>query len=154
MKMTAMTSMTTREDALAARRWFLIDAGDQVLGRVATKAANMLRGKEKPEFTPHVDCGDFVVVVNAAKVRLTGRKLQQKMYYRHSGYPGGIRSVTAGQMRDSYPERLIRLAIEGMLPKNRLGKQLATKLKVYPGADHPHSAQQPTPVKLAGGKDA
>jgi len=152
--MTTTTSMLAREEALAARRWFLIDAGEQVLGRVASEVAKLLRGKGNPGFTPHVDCGDFVLVVNAARVRLTGRKLEQKMYYRHSGYPGGIRSVTAEEMRARHPERLVRLAVEGMLPKNRLGKQLAGKLKVYAGADHPHAAQKPVPVTLPGGNDA
>jgi large subunit ribosomal protein L13 len=144
--------MAAREEALEARRWVLIDAGNQVLGRVASEAAKMLRGKGKPGFTPHVDCGDFVIVVNAGKVRLTGRKLQQKMYHRHSGYPGGIRSVTAGEMLARHPERIIRLAVEGMLPKNRLGRQLAGKLKIYAGAEHPHAAQQPVP--WSGGNDA
>jgi large subunit ribosomal protein L13 len=154
MRMTTITSMLAREEALAARRWFLIDAGEQVLGRVASEAAKLLRGKGNPGFTPHVDCGDFVLVVNAARVRLTGRKLEQKMYYRHSGYPGGIRSVTAAEMRGRHPERLVRLAVEGMLPKNRLGRRLAGKLKIYAGADHPHVAQQPVPVTLPGGNDA
>jgi len=152
--MTTITSMLAREEALAARRWFLIDAGEQVLGRVATEAARLLRGKGKPSFTPHVDCGDFVVVVNAAKVRLTGRKLQQKMYYRHSGFPGGIRGMTAEEMRARHPERLVRLAVEGMLPKNRLGRRLAGKLKVYADAEHPHAAQQPVSVPVSGGHDA
>jgi large subunit ribosomal protein L13 len=154
MRMTTTTSMLAREEALEARRWFLIDAGEQALGRVASEAANLLRGKGNPAFTPHVDCGDFVLVVNAARVRLTGRKLEQKMYYRHSGYPGGIRSVTAEEMRARHPERLVRLAVEGMLPKNRLGRQLAGKLKIYAGADHPHAAQKPVPVTLSGGNDA
>ena len=140
------TSMLTREEALAARRWFVIDARDQVLGRVATEAARLLRGKTKPSFTPHVDCGDFVVIVNADHVKLTGNKEKTKVYYRHSGYPGGIRAQTAERLRSAHPERLLRLAITGMLPKNRLGRRLATKLKVYAGAEHPHAAQQPATI--------
>lgn len=149
-----MTSMLPRGEALAARRWFLIDAGEQALGRVASEAAKLLRGKGKPTFTPHVDCGDFVVVINAANVRLSGKKLQQKKYYRHSGYPGGIYSRTAAEMRAQHPERLVRLAVEGMLPKNRLGRHLAGKLKVYAGTDHPHEAQKPVPVLMSGGSNA
>jgi len=141
------TSMLTREDALAARRWFLIDARDQVLGRIASEAARLLRGKTKASFTPHVDCGDFVIIVNAEHVRLTGSKDQTKVYYRHSGYPGGIRQLTAGRMRAAHPERLLRLAVTGMLPKNRLGRRLATKLKIYAGAEHPHAAQQPVAIE-------
>jgi large subunit ribosomal protein L13 len=140
------TAMLTREDALAGRRWYVIDARDQVLGRVASEAAKLLRGKGKPSFTPHVDCGDFVVVVNAEHVRLTGPKERTKVYYRHSGYPGGIRAQTAGKLRSAHPERLLRLAVTGMLPKNRLGRRLASKLKIYTGPEHPHSAQQPVPV--------
>ena len=140
------TSMLTREEALAARRWFVIDARDQVLGRVATEAARLLRSKTKPSFTPHVDCGDFVVIVNADHVKLTGNKEKTKVYYRHSGYPGGIREQTAERLRRAHPDRLLRLAITGMLPKNRLGRRLATKLKVYAGAEHPHTAQQPVTI--------
>lgn len=146
------TKMLTREAGLERRQWYVIDAGGQVLGRVATRAANLLRGKGRPDFTPHVDCGDFVVVVNAAQVRLTGAKEADKRYYRHSGYPGGISSMPASDMRQRHPERLVRMAIEGMLPKNRLGRQLASKLKVYQGDDHPHQAQQPQVVDLEGGK--
>jgi len=143
------TPMLTREEALAARRWFLIDARAQVLGRLATEAAKLLRGKGKPGFTPHVDCGDFVVIINAEQVRLTGDKEHAKLYYRHSGYPGGLRSVSAEKLRAKRPERLVRQAVIGMLPKNRLGRQLATKLKVYAGGEHPHDAQQPAPVSLS-----
>ncbi len=146
------TKMLTREAALEQRQWYVIDAGEQVLGRVATRAAGLLRGKGKASFTPHVDCGDFVVVVNAKKVRLTGAKENDKQYYRHSEYPGGISSLTASELREAHPERLIRFAVEGMLPKNRLGRQLASKLKVYEGSDHPHTAQQPANVDLANGK--
>ena len=140
------TSMLTREAALQARRWFVIDARDRVLGRVASQAAVLLRGKTKPGFTPHVDCGDFVVIVNAAHVKLTGAKEHGKVYYRHSGYPGGIRAQTAAKVRATHPERLLRLAVTGMLPKNRLGRRLATKLKIYVGPEHPHAAQQPVAV--------
>jgi large subunit ribosomal protein L13 len=139
--------MLTREQGLADRRWFLVDAKDQVLGRLATRVAGLLRGKGKASFTPHVDCGDFVIVINAEHVRLTGAKEQKKLYHRHSGYPGGIRSRSAGELRRKFPERLIHDAICGMLPKNRLGRRLAAKLKVYAGADHPHVAQQPMPVQ-------
>lgn len=142
------TAMLTREEALAARRWYVIDARDQILGRVASEAAKLLRGKGKPAFTPHVDCGDFVVIVNAEQVKLTGPKEETKVYYRHSGFPGGIRSQTAARVRAAHPERLLRLAITGMLPKNRLGRQLATKLKIYAGAEHPHAAQQPAAIDL------
>lgn len=142
--------MLSREEALSNRRWFLIDAGSQVLGRVATEAAKLLRGKGKPSFTPHVDCGDFVVIINAERIRLTGRKEEAKLYYRHSGYPGGIRSQSAAEVRALHPDRLIRNAVAGMLPKNRLGRQLASKLKVYTGAEHPHAAQQPEIIDLAG----
>lgn len=148
------TAMLTREDALAGRRWYVIDAREQVLGRVASEAAKLLRGKGKPCFTPHVDCGDFVIIVNAEQVRLTGPKETTKMYYRHSGFPGGIRLQTAGKMRAMHPERLLRLAITGMLPKNRLGRQLASKLKIYVGPDHPHAAQQPTRHVAPAGRHA
>jgi large subunit ribosomal protein L13 len=147
------TAMLTRGDALATRRWFVIDADEQVLGRVASEAAKLLRGKVKPSFTPHVDCGDFVIIVNASRVRLTGKKGERKVYYRHSGYPGGVRARTADERRRLHPDRLMRDAVEGMLPKNRLGRQLATKLKVYAGAEHPHGAQQPQPISL-GANDA
>lgn len=141
------TSMLTREEALAGRRWFLIDARDQVLGRIASEAARLLRGKNKASFTPHVDCGDFVIIINAEQVKLTGSKDQTKVYYRHSGYPGGIRQQTAGRLRAAHPERLLRLAVTGMLPKNRLGRRLVTKLKIYAGAEHPHAAQQPVAIE-------
>ena len=134
--------MVSREDALAQRRWVIVDAGDRALGRVATQVADLLRGKGKPTFSPHIDCGDFVVVINASKVRLTGRKLTDKIYYRHSEYPGGLRATTAGKMLADKPERLVRTAVQGMLPKNRLSRRLITKLKVYTGAEHPHAAQQ------------
>lgn len=141
--MKTTTHMPSREDALAGRRWYLIDAEGKVLGRLATRIASILRGKHKPTFTPHQDVGDFVVVVNAAAVRLTGQKLEDKLYRRHSGYPGGVRSTTAERQLQEHPDRVLRQAVEGMLPKNRLGRQLATKLKIYTGQEHPHAAQQP-----------
>ena len=125
-----------------------MDAEGRIVGRIATQIANILRGKHKPTFTPHVDGGDFVVVVNAAKVRLSGRKLEDKIYYRHSGYPGGVRQTTAGRVLRQRPERVLRSAVVGMLPKNRLGRRLATKLKIYRGANHPHAAQQPERLAL------
>ncbi|MBY0277095.1 50S ribosomal protein L13 [Candidatus Binatia bacterium] len=138
--------MVSREDALAQRRWVVVDASDRALGRVATQVADLLRGKGKPTFSPHIDCGDFVVVTNASKVRLTGRKMTDKIYYRHSEYPGGLRATTAGKMLADKPERLVRTAVQGMLPKNRLSRRLITKLKVYAGAEHPHAAQQAVAV--------
>jgi large subunit ribosomal protein L13 len=140
------TYMARREEALAARRWYLVDAQGKVLGRVATQIADILRGKKNPTFTPHVDTGDFVIVVNAAGLRLTGEKLKNKVYRRHSGYPGGVRTRSAARELAEQPERMLRQAVEGMLPKNRLGRQLATKLKIYAGQDHPHAAQQPVAV--------
>lgn len=137
------TVMTSKESALEGREWFVIDADNAVLGRLATKAANVLRGKHKPTFVPHEDTGDFVIVVNAAKVRLTGNKVDDKMYRRHTGYPGGVRERTARELLNEAPERIIEQAICGMLPKNRLGRRLARKLKVYAGATHPHEAQTP-----------
>jgi large subunit ribosomal protein L13 len=125
------------------RDWFLVDADNQVLGRVATQIANVLRGKNKPTYTPSVDTGDFVVVVNAAKIALTGNKLADKTYYSHSGYPGGIKGITAGKLLEKKSEDLIRKAVKGMLPKNKLASLMLKKLKIYAGAAHPHEAQQP-----------
>jgi large subunit ribosomal protein L13 len=130
------------------RAWHLIDAEGQVLGRLAVQVAGLLRGKNKPIFTPHVDTGDHVVVVNAEKVVLTGDKLRQKMYRHHSGYPGGLKETSAETLLREKPERVVTLAIKGMLPKNKLGKHIATKLRVYRGADHPHVAQAPKPFAL------
>lgn len=127
------------------RSWFVVDASAYELGRLATRVALVLRGKHKPTFTPHVDTGDFVIVINAAKVRLTGRKEEQKAYHHYSGYPGGMKSTCARDVRSQDPERMIRQAVRGMLPKNRLSRRLITKLKVYAGTSHPHEAQQPTP---------
>ena len=135
------TYMPTWEEAKASRSWVLVDANEQVLGRLATDIANKLRGKNRPDFTPHVDNGNFVVVINAEKVRLTGNKLDGKMYYKHSGYMGGISSMTARERLAKQPTEIIKDAVWGMLPKNRLSRQLMTKLKVYSGNDHPHKSQ-------------
>jgi large subunit ribosomal protein L13 len=130
------------------RDWFVIDAKDKVLGRVATLAASILSGKTKPVYTPFLDTGDHVVVINAGKVALTGRKTEQKMYRRHTGYMGGLREVSAEKMLQTHPERLLEEAIKGMLPKTKLGKAMATKLKVYAGDQHPHQAQKPKPITV------
>jgi large subunit ribosomal protein L13 len=130
------------------RNWVLIDADGKTLGRLATQIANTLRGKRKPTYTPHVDVGDFVVVVNAEKIAVTGDKLHKKMYYRHSGYPGGLKKRTLNDMLERRPEEVIRLAVKGMLPRNRLARKQLTKLKVYAGPDHPHAAQQPVPLDI------
>jgi len=125
------------------RKWYVVDATDVPLGRLSTIVASVLRGKNKPTFTPHVDTGDFVIVINADKVKLTGKKATDKIYYRHSMYPGGLKSVTAGELRDKNSRRLIETSVKGMLPKNTLGRQQFTKLNVYGGAEHPHAAQKP-----------
>jgi large subunit ribosomal protein L13 len=143
LKLTEQTISVSHENALRGRRWVLIDADGRSLGRIASRAASVLRGKHRPDFTPHQDAGDFVVIVNAEKVKLTGSKAVDKVYHRHTGWPGGIRSTTAGKLLETKPERLIETAVRGMLPKNRLGRRLFTKLKVYRGAEHPHAAQQP-----------
>ncbi len=134
------------------REWHVIDASDVVLGRLATHAATLLRGKHKPTFAPHVDAGDFVIVINAGKVALTGNKRENKVAYRHSGYPGGLKSRTFAQSQVLKPEEGVRRAVRGMLPKNRLGRQMLTKLKVYAGPNHPHSAQMPEPLELAAAR--
>jgi len=126
----------------------LIDAEGRALGRIASRAASVLRGKHRPDYTPHQDAGDFVVIINASKLKLTGGKAEDKIYHRHTGYPGGIRTTTAGKLLESRPERLIEMAVHGMLPKNRLGRRLFTKLKIYRGAEHPHAAQQPAAMEL------
>jgi large subunit ribosomal protein L13 len=128
------------------RRWYVIDAEGETLGRLATRVADTLRGKGKPEYTPHVDTGDFVVVVNAEKVAVTGKKLEQKLYYRHSGYPGGLRSRTLAVELERRPTEVLRKAVKGMLPRNRLGRAQIRKLKIYAGPEHPHEAQQPQPL--------
>ncbi len=131
------------------RQWHVIDASDVVLGRLASQAATLLRGKHKPIFAPHVDTGDFVIIMNAAKVVLTGNKLAGKRAYRHSGYPGGLRSVGYGDLMATRPERAVTKAVKGMLPKNSLGRQMLRKLKVYAGPEHPHQAQRPVPFEIA-----
>lgn len=130
------------------RKWYIVDAKGKTLGRLASEVAKILRGKHKPQYTPHIDTGDFVIVINAAQVELTGKKLTDKVYYRHSGYPGGLKQVTAGELREKRPERLIEFAVKGMLPKGSLGRKQFKKLKVYAGSKHPHEAQQPTALDL------
>ncbi|OYD06505.1 50S ribosomal protein L13 [Paludifilum halophilum] len=125
------------------RKWYVVDAAGQPLGRLATQVATLLRGKHKPQYTPHVDTGDFVVVINASKVDLTGKKESKKNYYRHTGWPGGLKTITAGELREKRPEWMIEWAVKGMLPKNILGRKQLKKLKVYAGSEHPHQAQQP-----------
>jgi large subunit ribosomal protein L13 len=140
---TYVANTTDRE-----RNWLLVDANGQTLGRLATQIADALRGKRKPEYTPHVDTGDFVVVINAEKISVTGNKRAEKRYYRHSGYPGGLKSRTLEEMLERRPEEVIRIAVKGMLPRNRLARKQITKLKVYAGGDHPHAAQSPTPMEI------
>lgn len=130
------------------RDWFVVDASDKVLGRLAAELAHRLRGKHKPEFTPHVDTGDYIVVVNAAKIHVTGKKHSDKIYWRHSGHPGGIKSTTLAEVLESHPERVLQKAVKGMLPKGPLGYAQFRKLHVYAGAEHPHTAQQPKPLSL------
>lgn len=130
--------------------WLLVDAEGQTLGRLAVEIAHRLRGKHKPVFTPHVDTGDFIVVINAEKVKLTGKKLEDKKYYRHTGYPGGIRETNAAKMLATKPTDILTIAVKGMLPKNSLGRKMLSKLKVYTGSAHPHQAQQPQPLELKG----
>jgi large subunit ribosomal protein L13 len=130
------------------RNWLVVDASDRTLGRLATQVADALRGKRKPEYTPHCDVGDFVVVVNAEKVAVTGNKRDAKLYYRHSGYPGGLRSRTLAQMLDRRPEEVVRRAVKGMMPRNRLARRQLRKLKVYAGPEHPHAAQKPHPMEI------
>lgn len=133
------------------RKWHLVDAQGKTLGRLASRIAILLRGKHKATFTPYVDTGDFVVVINAEKVVLTGKKWKQKLYIHHSGYPGGLKSISAEKMREKFPERLITMAVQGMLPKNKLGRKIVKKLKVYVGETNPHQAQQPEPINLLKG---
>ena len=134
------------------RAWYVIDATDVVLGRLATHAATLLRGKHKPQFAPHVDTGDFVVIVNAEKISVSGNKREGKFVYRHSGHPGGLSQRSVGEMIEKHPDRLVEKAVKGMLPKNRLGRQMLTKLKVYAGPVHPHSAQRPEPLDIAAAR--
>jgi len=142
-----MATVMAKEDAIE-RKWFLVDAQGKVLGRLASQVAHVLRGKHKPTFAPHLDMGDHVVVINAEKIHLTGRKLTDKIYRWHSGYIGGLREVSAERMLKSHPERVVEWAIQGMLPKGRLGRTMARKLKVYKGTDHPHAAQKPEPLTV------
>ena len=142
-----MKTVSAREQDVQ-RDWYVVDAQGQTLGRLATQVATLLRGKHKPYYTPHVDCGDYVIVVNAEKIHVTGNKMTQKIYYRHSGYPGGLKQVTLRDQLQKFPGRVVEQAVRGMLPKNRLGRRMFKKLKVYAGPDHPHQAQQPKPVEL------
>ena len=132
------------------RKWYVVDAQGQILGRIASEVAAILRGKHKPTFTPHVDCGDHVIIINAKEIELTGKKLTDKIYYRHSMHPGGLKQRTALEMRTKFPERMIEIAIKGMLPKGPLGSQMFRKLNVYAGNEHPHAAQQPEVLTLRG----
>ncbi|EEK75424.1 50S ribosomal protein L13 [Bacillus mycoides] len=132
------------------RKWYVVDAEGQTLGRLSTEVASILRGKHKPTFTPHVDTGDHVIIINAEKIHLTGNKLNDKIYYRHTNHPGGLKQRTALEMRTNYPVQMLELAIKGMLPKGRLGRQVSKKLNVYAGAEHPHQAQQPEVYELRG----
>ncbi len=144
-----MPTVMPKEDAID-RRWYIVDADGKVLGRLASRVATILRGKHKPTFAPHLDVGDHVVVINAEKVHLTGRKMTDKVYRWHSGYIGGLREVSAEKMMKTHPERVIEWAVQGMLPKGRLGRAMARKLKVYRGSEHPHSAQKPEPLPASG----
>jgi large subunit ribosomal protein L13 len=142
-----MTTYTAKVGEIE-NRWVVVDAQDKVLGRLASQIAVRLRGKHKPEYTPHVDTGDYVVVVNAAKLRVTGRKAERKIYYRHSGFPGGIKQTNFAKLHAAKPERVLARAVKGMLPKGPLGYAMIRKLKIYAGGSHPHSAQQPTPLEI------
>lgn len=139
---------TTPKQSEIKKKWYIIDAKDKVLGRISTVIADKLRGKDKPIFTPHMDCGDFVVVINADKVKLTGKKESDKMYYSHSGFPGGLKEATAAELREKHPTKILELSVSGMLPKNRLRAVFMSKLKVYAGEDHPHEAQQPEKLEV------
>jgi len=130
------------------RKWYIVDANDLILGRLATQIATLLRGKHRPQYSPNADCGDHVIVINAEKIRVTGKKESDKVYYRHSGYAGGLHSITLEKQREKFPERIIELAVKGMMPKGPLGRSMLKKLKVYAGEDHPHTAQQPEAMKL------
>ncbi|OAQ21737.1 50S ribosomal protein L13 [Thermosulfurimonas dismutans] len=143
---TPQTPMPRKEEV--KREWYVVDAEGKVLGRLASEIAKRLRGKHRPDFAPHVDVGDFIVVVNAEKIRLTGKKWDQKIYWRHSGYMGGLKLRTARQMLEQKPEEILRLAVKRMLPKNRLGHKLLKKLKIYVGPEHPHQAQNPKPLEI------
>ena len=141
------TTISAKEQDIQ-RDWHVVDVQGQTLGRVASQIATILRGKHKPIYTPHVDCGDYVIVINAEKIHVTGRKMTQKKYYRHSGYPGGLKEIALRDQLQKFPARVLEAAVRGMLPKNRLGRRMFKKLKVYPGPNHPHQAQQPKPIDL------
>ena len=141
-----MRTFTAKNENIE-HEWYVVDAAGQTLGRLASRIAPILKGKHKPTYTPYVDCGDYVIIVNADKVRVTGRKLDQKFYYRHSGYPGGVKSISLRHQLDKYPERVLEAAVRGMMPKNKLGRRMMKKLKVYAGDSHPHQAQQPKPLE-------
>lgn len=145
-----MTKTFMANEQNIVRKWFVVDATDAVLGRLSTEVATILRGKHKPTFTPHVDCGDYVIIVNADKVALTGNKLEDKFYYRHSSYPGGLKSRSAKRMLELQPQKVLEKSIRGMLPKNRLGEDMYRKLYVYSGPEHPHQAQKPEVLNLKG----
>ena len=142
------THSATKAEALKGRKWWIVDANEKTVGRLATRVASVLKGKHKPSYTPSLDTGDFVVVVNAEKIHVTGNKRQDKRYYRHSGYPGGLRSRTFEEMQARRPEEIIRLAVKGMMPRNRLARKQITKLKIYAGPEHPHAAQKPQPLEI------
>ena len=143
-----VTRFQSKEEALAASKWLLVDAADQPVGRVASQVAALIRGKHKTTFTKHVSGGDFVIVINASKIRFTGKKLEQKSYFSHSGYIGGIKEIPAAVQMEKHPERVIETAVKGMLPRGALGHQMISKLKVYPGTEHPHASQKPQAYKL------
>jgi large subunit ribosomal protein L13 len=143
-----MTTTVSTKPAEVRRAWYLVDADGKTLGRLATAIAQRLRGKHKPQYTPHVDTGDYIVVVNAEKIHVTGNKLQDKMYYRHTGYVGNLKSINLGKLLESAPERAIEIAVKGMLPRGPLGRAMFKKLRVYAGAEHGHQAQQPQPLAL------
>ena len=142
-----MKTVSTKKESVT-REWYLVDATDKTLGRLSTEIANRLRGKHKPEYTPHVDTGDYIVVVNAEKIRVTGNKGSEKVYHHHTGYPGGIKSISFSKLIDKAPERIIEKAVKGMMPKNKLSRSMMMKLKIYAGSEHPHSAQLPTPLEI------
>ena len=142
-----MKTVSAKKESVS-REWYVVDATDKTLGRLSTAIANRLRGKHKPEYTPHVDTGDYIVVVNAEKIRVTGNKTTDKVYHHHTGYPGGIKSITFDKLIDKAPERVIEKAVKGMMPKNKLSRSMMSKLKIYAGNDHPHSAQQPMPLDI------
>ena len=142
-----MKTVSARKESVT-REWYLVDATDKTLGRLSTEIANRLRGKHKPEYTPHVDTGDYIVVVNAEKIRVTGNKGSEKVYHHHTGYPGGIKSISFSKLIDKAPERIIEKAVKGMMPKNKLSRSMMMKLKIYAGSEHPHSAQRPIPLEI------